>query len=168
TSACKPLTSTSLSSISLPNKFVKATHLLAWRSCLLTSSHNSMSSALMNNDGEAIVHEQVVESVDYEAMPVAKARTLSRRMFFGGFCFLPLLWAVNVWLFWPDFRSPRGDQVIKRHTRWSAIFFIISTSFFLPWLLVYAIAGKRLLSWKVYHALDAAALDLSQYGIGAI
>ncbi|GIM00615.1 hypothetical protein Vretimale_5590, partial [Volvox reticuliferus] len=79
TSACKPLTSTSLSSISLPNKFVKATHLLAWRSCLLTSSHNSMSSALMNNDGEAIVHEQVVESVDYEAMPVAKARTLSRR-----------------------------------------------------------------------------------------
>ncbi|EFJ43852.1 hypothetical protein VOLCADRAFT_121368 [Volvox carteri f. nagariensis] len=125
-----------------------------------------MSSPLVDNDGEANSYEQVVETVDYEIIPFAKARTLSRRMFFGGFCFLPLLWAVNVWLFWPDFRSPRGDPVIKRYTQRSAIFFIILTVLFLPWLLFYPIAGKRLLSSKVYRALDAAALDLASYGIG--
>ncbi|KXZ56290.1 hypothetical protein GPECTOR_1g255 [Gonium pectorale] len=119
-------------------------------------------------DREAVERDQVVESVDYELMPVLKARTQSKRMFYGGFLFLPLMWAMNVWLFWPDFRSPRGDPIIKRYTKHSAIAFVVLTVAFLPWLLLYAIAGDRILSEKVYRALDAAALDLSKYGLGII
>jgi hypothetical protein len=48
--------------------------------------------------------------------------------------------------------------------RYSAIALAIATVMYLPWLLLYAIAGKEVLSAKVYHALDAAALDLSAYG----
>jgi hypothetical protein len=35
-------------------------------------------------------------------------------VFYGGFAFLPFMWAMNVWLFWPDFWHPRGDPVVKR------------------------------------------------------
>ena len=31
----------------------------------------------------------------------------------GGFALLPLLWAVNVWLFWPDFRHAHDPEVAK-------------------------------------------------------
>lgn len=102
----------------------------------------------MDRDRDAEVHEgdQIVESVDYEVMPVQKARTLSKRseflssalvvwfveelhclsevltrtissldaVFYGGFCFLPLMWGMNVWLFWPDFKAPRGDPIIRK------------------------------------------------------
>ncbi|PNW80568.1 hypothetical protein CHLRE_07g323050v5 [Chlamydomonas reinhardtii] len=124
----------------------------------------------MDRDRDAEVHEgdQIVESVDYEVMPVQKARTLSKRMFYGGFCFLPLMWGMNVWLFWPDFKAPRGDPIIRKYTKWSAIGFIVATVIFLPWLLLYAIAGKEVLSPDVYNALNAAALDLSAYGLGII
>ena len=53
-------------------------------------------------------------------------------------------------------------------TRHSAISFVIATVAFLPWLLLYAIAGDQILSEKVYRALDAAALDLTKYGFGII
>ncbi|KAG2440962.1 hypothetical protein HXX76_003815 [Chlamydomonas incerta] len=101
-------------------------------------------------------------------MPVQKARLLSKRMFYGGFCFLPLMWGMNVWLFWPDFKAPRGDPIIRKYTKWSAIGFIVATVIFLPWLLLYAIAGQDILSPNVYNALNAAALDLSAYGLGII
>jgi hypothetical protein len=32
-------------------------------------------------------------------------------LFYAGWLFLPWLWAVNVWMFWPDFRH--GDAVVK-------------------------------------------------------
>ncbi|PNH09071.1 putative gamma-secretase subunit PEN-2 [Tetrabaena socialis] len=122
----------------------------------------------MDNDHEAGGDEGIVDTVDYEALPAAKARLMSRRMFLGGFFFLPLMWGANVWLFWPDFRAPRGDPVIKRYTKYSAVGFTVATVLFLPWLLLYAIAGESILSYKVYHALDAASLDLSAYGLGII
>lgn len=32
-------------------------------------------------------------------------------LFLAGFACLPWLWAVNVWMFWPDFKH--GDPVVK-------------------------------------------------------
>jgi len=35
--------------------------------------------------------------------------------FLAGFAFLPLFWAVNVWLYWPTFKStPPVDPVVKK------------------------------------------------------
>lgn len=53
-------------------------------------------------------------------------------------------------------------------TRWSAIAATVATAIFLPWLLLYAIDGQRILDPKVYDALDAASLDLSAYGFGIV
>ncbi|KAG2493278.1 hypothetical protein HYH03_008415 [Edaphochlamys debaryana] len=119
-------------------------------------------------DAEGLEQDAVVESIDYEVIPLPKARMIAKRMFFAGCFFLPLLWASNIWLFWPDFRSPRGDPVIKKYTKWSTIGFVIVTVIFLPWLILYAAAGQEILSANVYNALDAASLDLSQYGLGII
>lgn len=33
-------------------------------------------------------------------------------LFYAGFAALPWLWAVNVWMFWPEFN--RGDAVIRK------------------------------------------------------
>lgn len=80
----------------------------------------------------------LVETVDGEPLEREKARTLSKRdkhdegytrdantifvlltcacclnlLFYAGWLFLPWLWAVNVWMFWPDFKN--GDVVIKQ------------------------------------------------------
>ncbi len=33
-------------------------------------------------------------------------------LYLAGFAFLPWLWAVNVWMFWPHFKRS-GDTVVK-------------------------------------------------------
>ncbi len=41
-------------------------------------------------------------------------------VYHGGFVLLPLLWLVNVWLFWPDFRHGHDPEVAKcEHHCWS-------------------------------------------------
>ncbi|GAX83040.1 hypothetical protein CEUSTIGMA_g10466.t1 [Chlamydomonas eustigma] len=107
-----------------------------------------------------------IESVDGEIFPTDKARTMAKRMFWGGFAFLPLLWFVNIWLFWHEFRSrPGADPCIKKYTRYSAIAFTIASILFLPWLLLYTIAGSWLLDPRVYRALDVINLNIANLGI---
>mmetsp|Transcript_36154 Transcript_36154/g.80453 ORF Transcript_36154/g.80453 Transcript_36154/m.80453 type:complete len:116 (+) Transcript_36154:197-544(+) len=102
-----------------------------------------------------------VESVDGEVFPTEKARTLSKRMFYFGFLFLPLLWFVNCWLFWHDFRGrPGADLVIKKFTRFSAIGFTISSCLFLPWFLFYIIAGKNYMDEDLYRKIDVTKLKI--------
>lgn len=111
---------------------------------------------------EPAPNEPIVESIDGEVFPLEKARKTSKYIFFGGFAFLPLLWLMNVWLFWPDFRDYRGDPVIKHYTKRSAICLAVATALFLPWLIFFPVAGKDLMNPKVYKALDATRFDLSK------
>lgn len=114
--------------------------------------------------------DPVVESIDGEVFLTERARVISRRMLLGGFLFLPFLWGVNTWLFWHDGfgRSGTCDPVMRKHVRRSAVCFVVVTSITLTWFLLYAIAGQSLLSPNVYKALDASALDLTQWGFGII
>lgn len=106
----------------------------------------------------------MVESVDGEAFPADKARTISQRMYYAGFLFLPLLWLVNVWLFWPDFVGGH-DSVVKRYTKHSAVAFCVSSCLFLPWLLLYMIDGKDILGQAAWARIDATGLDLAAVGL---
>lgn len=106
----------------------------------------------------------IVETVDGEPLERDNARTLSKRVFYAGWLFLPWLWAVNVWMFWPDFRH--GDAVVKAYTRRSAACFAGWCCLFLPWMVLFMAAGSSLLNASVYQKLDAYRLDLAAWGVG--
>ncbi len=50
-------------------------------------------------------------------------------------------------------------------TRLSAIGFVIASLIFLPWLLLYMIAGESVLSYNVWYTLDATRLDTAALGL---
>ena len=50
-------------------------------------------------------------------------------------------------------------------TRYSALAFSIASAIFLPWFLLYVIAGDRILSPNVYHTLDATGLNVAGLGL---
>uniref|UniRef100_A0A061R002 Presenilin enhancer 2 n=2 Tax=Tetraselmis sp. GSL018 TaxID=582737 RepID=A0A061R002_9CHLO len=104
-----------------------------------------------------------VDTIDSYTMPTEKARKLSRRIYYGGFALLPWLWAVNVWLFWPELRG-QNDPEVKKYARRSAIGFLVLTALFLPWVMVYYIGGESLLG-NAYRRLDASRLPLQSYGL---
>lgn len=104
-----------------------------------------------------------VETIDGEPLERDKARSLSKRVFIAGFACLPWLWAVNVWMFWPDFRA--GDPVVQAYARRSAWCFGGWVCLFAPWMLLFMIAGQELLG-SVYDKLDAYRIDLEGLGIG--
>jgi hypothetical protein len=51
-------------------------------------------------------------------------------------------------------------------TRRSAACFVGWAVLFLPWTLLYLVAGRQLISASVYEALDAYRIDLASLGIG--
>lgn len=106
-----------------------------------------------------------VESTDGEIFETGKARTISKRMFYAGFCFLPLVWFVNVWLFWPDFRHG-GDSEVKKYTRYSAVGFVVYSILFLPWMLLYLIGGADVIGYTTWYRMDATRLNINQFGLG--
>lgn len=105
----------------------------------------------------------MVESCDGEEFELAKARKQSKLMFWFGFCFLPFLWMGNFWLFWPEWRGPYGDPEIKKYCKRSFVLFIVYSVAFIPWVLFYAIAGKKYLNPTVYWKLDVSRLPVSDF-----
>ena len=78
-----------------------------------------------------------------------------------GFFFLPFLWLVNVWLFWPDLRSGR-DREIQKYARRSLYGVIVSSSIFFPWFIFFFAGGKKYLG-DTYRKLDITTFPLSDY-----
>mmetsp|Transcript_13759 Transcript_13759/g.35348 ORF Transcript_13759/g.35348 Transcript_13759/m.35348 type:complete len:110 (+) Transcript_13759:403-732(+) len=106
---------------------------------------------------------QTAATVDLYTMPAAKARKLSRNMFYGGFALLPWLWLTNVWLFWPEFRQG-SDPEIQKYTRRSAAGFSVMTVALLAWMLTYYIGGPSLLG-DLWYKLDVTGVPLAEYGL---
>ncbi|KAL4419327.1 hypothetical protein ABPG77_006015 [Micractinium sp. CCAP 211/92] len=106
-----------------------------------------------------------VTDVDGGVLPAPQARTAAKRYYYVGFAALPWFWVVNVWLFFPDFWHGR-DPVVAKYTRRSALGFVVYTCLFLPWMLLYLIAGEKVLGQSAYDALDINRLDLSGSGLG--
>jgi len=84
-------------------------------------------------------------------------------LFYGGFALLPWLWFTNVWLFWPEFRHGK-DEEIQKYTRRSATGFCIMTSILLAWMLNYYIGGADLLG-STWYKIDATQVPLAEYGL---
>eukprot|EP00976_Prorocentrum_cordatum_P094207 1189702-Prorocentrum_minimum.AAC.4 len=60
------------------------------------------------------VQESVpVDTIDGDVgMSTSLARSLARKMYLSGFAFLPWMWFVNVWFFWPHING--NDRVLKK------------------------------------------------------
>ncbi len=84
-------------------------------------------------------------------------------MFQFGFAFLPFLWLMNIWLFWPDFRSPQGDAVIRKYTRYSAWGLLVSSLLFWPWFFFYVSAGASVMNPDLYNKLDTYRFPLGDF-----
>ncbi|KAJ4748638.1 Gamma-secretase subunit pen-2 [Rhynchospora pubera] len=98
-----------------------------------------------------------------------EAETSARRFFFWGFAFLPLLWAVNCFYFWPVLvskaspsSSPHFNR-IRSYVVWSSIGFVIFAVLLTAWALTFAIGGEHLFGpmWKdlvMYNLADKLQL----------
>jgi hypothetical protein len=68
----------------------------------------------------------------------------------------------------PSFNSRcdhAGTQPTRADTRWSAIGFVAASVVFLPWFLIYIIAGDTVLSPNMYRILDATRLNVANLGL---
>ncbi|KAK4358695.1 hypothetical protein RND71_020924 [Anisodus tanguticus] len=76
----------------------------------------------------------------------------ARRFFKFGFLFLPWLWAVNCFYFWPVLRRPgsNSDPELRRYVVGSSIGFMVFTVVLSTWALTFSIGGERLFG----HAWD--------------
>lgn len=54
-----------------------------------------------------------VTDVDGVVLPAPQARTAAKRYYYAGFAALPWFWAVNIWLYFPDFWHGRDPVVAK-------------------------------------------------------
>ncbi|KAK3019384.1 hypothetical protein RJ639_005216 [Escallonia herrerae] len=70
----------------------------------------------------------------------------ARRFFKFGFLFLPWLWALNCFYFWPVLRHSPSFPHIRPYVVRSAIGFTVFTALLGSWALTFAIGGERLFS----------------------
>lgn len=66
----------------------------------------------------------------------------------------------------PHHAPPPKPDALATDTRRSAACFAGWTVLFVPWLLLFAVAGPSLLGQKLYEKLDAYGIDLNALGIG--
>mmetsp|Transcript_5456 Transcript_5456/g.15594 ORF Transcript_5456/g.15594 Transcript_5456/m.15594 type:complete len:217 (+) Transcript_5456:110-760(+) len=108
--------------------------------------------------------QESVVTVDGDRVNPEEARAHCRKMYRAGFALLPLLWAANVWFFWPDFHHGR-DPEIARLTRRSAVGFLVITAVFLPWMLTFTIGQQGVFGEKWFKRLDASGIDMAKWGL---
>lgn len=66
---------------------------------------------------------------------------------------------------WPPPHTVLPLSRLRADTRYSALAFSIASALFLPWFLLYVIAGDRVLPPSVYHTLDATGLNVAGLGL---
>ncbi|KAK9855780.1 hypothetical protein WJX84_005776 [Apatococcus fuscideae] len=118
----------------------------------------------MQPEQEDALARQTVRTVDGADMPLQQAHRLTRVFFIAGWCLLPWIWFVNVWLFWPSFRA--GSDPIKMYTRWSALGFIMTSLVFLPWMVGFMIGKESFVGHDVFVKWNAGGLNLQEWGLG--
>mmetsp|Transcript_32177 Transcript_32177/g.44630 ORF Transcript_32177/g.44630 Transcript_32177/m.44630 type:complete len:120 (+) Transcript_32177:30-389(+) len=98
-----------------------------------------------------------IETIDgFIGLTLREGRSLSRKLFYAGFCALPWLWFVNVWFFYPQLKRGKdvGDRELFQYVRASAIGFVVFSICFLPWTLTYLIGGEKLLGTSLWNRLS--------------
>ncbi|KAF9574901.1 Gamma-secretase subunit pen-2 [Lunasporangiospora selenospora] len=63
--------------------------------------------------------------------------TVSRKLFFAGFCLLPMLWVYNILYVWPVRNRSDLSPQVRRYLMLSGIFSIVMFVVFLTWFSVF-------------------------------
>lgn len=108
--------------------------------------------------------QDTVETIDGDRVPAHVAQNLCRKMYRIGFALLPLMWLVNVWLFWPEFRRGHDPEITKL-TRRSAVGFAVASAIVLPWMLTFTIGQEAVFGTRLFDKLDASRIDLAKWGL---
>jgi len=66
-----------------------------------------------------------------------KALGIAKKMFIGGFFFLPWLWLCNYFYFREYLSKPNISSQVRFYARASLVGFVAVTSMFIIWLVVY-------------------------------
>lgn len=101
-----------------------------------------------------------VLTCDGDAVPLAEARALSRRLHLAGFALLPLAWAVNAWLF-------RGatDAVVAANAAASRRAAAAAAVVVGAWAVAFSVGGPRVVGAALYDRLNLAGVDLASWGL---
>ncbi len=82
-------------------------------------------------------------SNDVSKLTAEEARSISKKMFIGGFFALPLLWLINALYFRRHLRSG-GDGQVRRYVLWSLIGGVAEMLVVAAW---YAVFAARWSTW---------------------
>lgn len=101
-----------------------------------------------------------VLTCDGDAVPLAEARALSRKLHVAGYFLLPLAWALNAWLF-------RGatDAVVAANVAASRRGAIAAAVALAAWAVAFSVGGPRVVGAAVYDKLNLAGVDLASWGL---
>lgn len=77
-------------------------------------------------------------------LPEEESVSYARRFYKFGFAFLPFLWAVNCFYFWPVLRDSHSFPRIRPYIVGSAIGFAVFMTIISSWALTFSIGGERL------------------------
>jgi len=98
-------------------------------------------------------------------MDQEKMRSVSKKMFIGGFFMLPWLWLVNVLLFFPKVRAATAHPDVKWYIRNSFFGFLFYSALILGWMIIYLKKRNDIDQTRIYvfgRSLGgAAAIALS-------
>ena len=101
-----------------------------------------------------------VPTCDGDAMPVAAARALARRLWLAGFAGLPASWAINAWLF-----RDATDPVVASTARASARAAVVAAALVVAWALAFSFGGPRLVGEAAFNRLNVGGWDLDSMGL---
>mmetsp|Transcript_11232 Transcript_11232/g.27358 ORF Transcript_11232/g.27358 Transcript_11232/m.27358 type:complete len:162 (+) Transcript_11232:306-791(+) len=140
----------------------------------------------MSADDEA---EPMVETIDaVDGLPDEEARTLSKRMWYLGWCGLPWMWFVNAYFFWPhlldvddennltDFsgngssggvggcgdRCPRPDPVIRKYAYMSWRGAQAAGMVVVAWAFMFMVGGMKVFGEETWTSLSVTTQAITQ------
>jgi len=80
-----------------------------------------------------------MDPADDENLAPEKQLDIAKKMFIGGFFFLPWLWLCNYLFFREHLNKPNSPSAVKFYAKASLIGFAIQTTLFLIWMIVYLV-----------------------------
>jgi len=81
--------------------------------------------------------KRVMDPSDDDDLAPEKQLKIAKKMFIGGFFFLPWLWLCNYLYFREYLSKPNAPAGVKKFAYWSLAGFALETCIFVSWLAIY-------------------------------
>mmetsp|Transcript_4739 Transcript_4739/g.5136 ORF Transcript_4739/g.5136 Transcript_4739/m.5136 type:complete len:100 (+) Transcript_4739:14-313(+) len=79
-----------------------------------------------------------------DRMDADTKKSVAKKLFYGGFAMLPLMWLANYLLFYPVLHKRTTPPEVKRYARLSLVLFAISLVVLVVWYAMYALLWDKM------------------------